>query len=176
MNKQLRTLSVLLFAFILPVLVHAEIYKHVDAEGRVTYSNVKLKGAKKLDLEPADTNFGGDNSAASRAATRAPQSKTATPASFPKVDAGTQNQRDNKRKEILQAELEAEKQALAKAKEAYIEGESKPEVYQKKNANGTTSTFRNVAKFQEKMSGLQADVDAHQRNIELLTKEIDASN
>jgi hypothetical protein len=176
MNKQLRTLSVLLFAFILPVLVHAEIYKHVDAEGRVTYSNVKLKGAKKLDLEPADTNFGGDNSAVSRAATRAPQSKTATPASFPKVDAGTQNQRDNKRKEILQAELEAEKQALAKAKEAYIEGESKPEVYQKKNANGTTSTFRNVAKFQEKMSGLQADVDAHQRNIELLTKEIDASN
>jgi hypothetical protein len=156
--------------------VHAEIYKHVDAEGRVTYSNVKLKGAKKLDLEPADTNFGGDNSAVSRAATRAPQSKTATPASFPKVDAGTQNQRDNKRKEILQAELEAEKQALAKAKEAYIEGESKPEVYQKKNANGTTSTFRNVAKFQEKMSGLQADVDAHQRNIELLTKEIDASN
>jgi hypothetical protein len=176
MNKQLRILSVLLFAFILPVLVHAEIYKHVDAEGRVTYSNVKLKGAKKLDLEPADTNFGGDNSAASRAATRAPISKTATPASFPKVDAGTQNQRDNKRKEILQAELEAEKQALAKAKEAYIEGESKPEVYQKKNANGTTSTFRNVAKFQEKMSGLQADVDAHQRNIELLTKEIDASN
>jgi len=176
MNKQLRTLSVLLFAFILPVLVHAEIYKHVDAEGRVTYSNVKLKGAKKLDLEPADTNFGGDNSAVSRAATRAPQSKTATPASFPKVDAGTQNQRDNKRKEILQAELEAEKQALTKAKEAYIEGESKPEVYQKKNANGTTSTFRNVAKFQEKMSGLQADVDAHQRNIELLTKEIDASN
>ncbi len=176
MNKQLRTLSLLLFAFILPVLVHAEIYKHVDAEGRVTYSNVKLKGAKKLDLEPADTNFGGDNSAVSRAATRAPQSKTATPASFPKVDAGTQNQRDNKRKEILQAELEAEKQALAKAKEAYIEGESKPEVYQKKNANGTTSTFRNVAKFQEKMSGLQADVDAHQRNIELLTKEMDASN
>lgn len=172
MNKQLRIISVLLFAFILPVLVHAEIYKHVDSEGRVTYSNVKLKGAKKLDLEPADTNFGGDNSAA----TRAPQAKTATPANFPKVDASTQNQRDNKRKEILQAELEAEKQALAKAKEAFIEGESKPEVYQKKNANGTTSTFRNVAKFQEKMSGLQADVDAHQRNIELLTKEIGANN
>lgn len=176
MNKKLTLLSTLIFALILPALVQAEIYKHVDSEGRVTYSNVKLKGAKKLDLEPADTNFGGDNSASSRATNRAPQAKTATPASFPKVDAGTQNQRDNKRKEILQAELEAEKQALAKAKEAYIEGESKPEVYQKKNANGTTSTFRNVAKFQEKMGSLQADVDAHQRNIELLTKEIGASN
>ncbi len=176
MNKQLTLLSTLLFALILPALVQAEIYKHVDAEGRVTYSNVKLKGAKKLDLEPADTNFGGDNSASTRAANRAPQAKIATPASFPKVDAGTQNQRDNKRKEILQAELEAEKQALAKAKEAYLEGESKPEVYQKRNANGTTSTFRNVAKFQEKMGALQADVDAHQRNIDLLNKEIGANN
>ncbi len=176
MNKQLSFLSFILFAFMMPALAHAEIYKHVDAEGRVTYSNVKLKGAKKLDLEPADTNFGGDNSETSRATNRAPQTKTATPASFPKVDSGTQNLRDAKRKEVLRAELEAEKQALAKAKEAFIEGESKPEVYQKKNANGTTSTFRNVAKFQEKMGTLQADVDAHQRNIDLLTKEIGANN
>lgn len=176
MNKQLTVSSFILFVLIAPALAHAEIYKHVDSEGRVTYSNVKIKGAKKLDLEPSDTNFGGDNSAASRENNRAPQAKTATPANFPKVDNGTQNQRDAKRKEILQAELEAEKQALAKAKAAYVEGESKPEVYQKKNANGTTSTFRNVAKFQEKMGVLQADVDAHQRNIDLLTKEIGANN
>lgn len=162
----------MLLTFTAPTLSHAEIYKHVDSEGRVTYSNVKIKGAKKLDLEPADTSFGGDNSAASRNANRAPQAKSATPASFPKVDTSTQNQRDNKRKEILQAELEAERQALAKAKQAYVEGESNPEVYQKKNANGTTSTFRNVPKFEEKMRGLGADVEAHQRNIDLLTKEI----
>lgn len=176
MNKRLSLLSIILSTLIVPNLVHAEIYKHVDSEGRVTYSNVKINGAKKLDLEPADTNFGGDNSEASRSKNRAPQAKTATPANFPKVDADTQNQRDGKRKDILQAELEAEKQALAKAKEAYAEGESKPEVYQKKNANGTSSTFRNVAKFEEKMKALQASVDAHQRNIELLTKEINAIN
>lgn len=172
MNKQLSLLSIILSTLIVPNLAQAEIYKHVDSEGRVTYSNVKLKGAKKLELEPADTNFGGDNSESSRAKNRAPQAKTATPANFPKVDAGTQNQRDGKRKDILQAELEAEKQALAKAKEAYAEGESKPEVY--KGANG--KTFRNVAKFDEKMKALQTDVDVHQRNIELLTKEINAVN
>lgn len=172
MNKQLSLLSIILSMLIAHNLVQAEIYKHVDSEGRVTYSNVKLKGAKKLELEPADTNFGGDNSESSRVKNRAPQAKTATPANFPKVDAGTQNQRDGKRKDILQAELEAEKQALAKSKEAYAEGESKPEVY--KGANG--KTFRNVAKFDEKMKALQADVDVHQRNIELLTKEINAIN
>lgn len=175
MNKQLPFLNLIILALaaliLAPVLVHAEIYKQIDSEGRVTYSNVKLKGAKKLDLEPADTNFGGDNSASRREETRSSKAKTATPASFPKVDAGTQNQRDGKRKDILQSELEAEKQALAQAKLAYIEGESKPEVY--KGAGG--KTFRNVAKFDEKMKGLQADIDVHQRNIELLNKEISAN-
>lgn len=175
MHKQLSFLNLIFIALITlvltPVVAHAEIYKQVDSEGRVTYSNVKLKGAKKLDLEPADTNFGGDSSAKIRSEKRVPQAKIATPGNFPKVDSGTQTQRDSKRKDILLSELEAEKQALAQAKQAYIEGESKPEVYQ--GAGG--KTFRNVAKFDEKMKGLQADIDVHQRNIELLNKEINAN-
>ena len=193
MHKQFISISFIFSALTLPFSAQAEIYKQVDAEGHVTYSNVKTKGAKKLELEPADTSFGNDAKESPR---RAPATRTATPASFPKVDAETQKQRDDSRKEILQSELEAEKKALEEAKNAYAEGESKPEVYQKhttkqvtkvvKNANGTTSTvtesvpvtetFRNVDKFQEKMNALQADVDAHQRNIELLEKEISATN
>jgi len=185
MKRQITFLSLLLTALMLPHLAQAEIYKMVDSEGRVTYSNVKIKGAKKLQLEPADTNFGTDSGSERK---HTSSTRTATPESFPKVDAGTQNQRDGKRKEILQGELDAEKKALDDAKKAYAEGESMPEVYQKsrevvvKNKDGTTSkktvtdTFRNVAKFDEKMKGLQADVDAHQRNIELLQKEINATN
>jgi hypothetical protein len=139
MTKQFIILSALLTALLLPVLAQAEIYKTIDANGNVTYSNVKLKGA---------------------------------PASFPKVDAGTQNQRDGKRKEILQGELDAEKKALEDAKKAQAEGASNPEVFKTKEGK----TFRNVAKFDEKMKALQADVDAHQRNIDLLTKEINATN
>lgn len=177
MNKQF-ILQHFIFGAILATMslalsAQAEIYKNVDAEGHVTYSNVKTKGAKKLDLEPADTSFGGDSNEAVR---RAKPSKTATPASFPKVDADTQKQRDGSRKQILQSELDEEKKALEAAKKAYTEGESNPEVFQKKNADGSSSTLRNVAKFQEKMKSLQADVDAHQRNIELLEKEINATN
>ena len=176
MHKQfilLRFILGFIFAALgLSFSAQAEIYKNVDAEGHVTYSNVKTKGAKKLELEPTDTSFGGDaNHAPRRSATR-----TATPASFPKVDADTQKQRDGSRKEILQSELEAEKKALEDAKLAYTEGESKPEVFQKKNANGSSSTFRNVNKYQEKLKTLQTDVDAHQRNVELLEKEISATN
>lgn len=154
-------------------VVHAEIYKQVDAEGRVTYSNVKIKGAKKLDLEPADTNFGTIPNGTKK---QIPSNKSATPSNFPNVDASTQKQRDGGRKEILQNELAAEKAALENAKKAYAEGESSPEVYQKRNANGTASTYRNVPKFQEKMQNLQADVDVHQRNIELLEQEISNLN
>ena len=169
MNQRLAFISTLVIAYILSPAAHAEIYKHVDAEGRVTYSNVKIKGAKKLYLEPADTSFGNTSDGETK---RAPSAKTPTPASFPKVDAGTQNQRDGKRKEILQAELATERQALEEAKKAYAEGESKPEVF--RTADG--SVRRNVPKFQAKMKALQENVDAHQRNIQLLEKEISSIN
>jgi Domain of unknown function (DUF4124) len=171
-TRQITFVSVILATLMLPLLAHAEIYKIVDANGNVTYSNVKIKGAKKLDLEPADTSFGTNSNNDGGETKRAPQTRTATPASFPKVDADTQNQRDGKRKEILQAELDAEKKALDEAKKAYAEGESNPEVFKTKDGK----TLRNVPKFQEKMKGLQAEVDAHQRNIDLLTKEINNIN
>jgi Domain of unknown function (DUF4124) len=172
MTKQFTFISLFLSALMLPQLAHAEIYKHVDAEGRITYSNVKIKGAKKLNLEPADTSFGTNSNNEGGEKKRTPSARTATPASFPKVDEGTQNQRDGKRKEILQGELDAEKKALEDAKKAYAEGASNPEVYKTKDGK----TFRNVPKFDEKMKSLQAEVDAHQRNIELLEKEINATN
>ena len=176
MTKLLLFISAILTALLLPLFAQAEIYKTIDANGNVTYSNVKLKGAKKLNLEPADTSFGTDSSAkpissSGNAEPKRSSTKNATPASFPKVDAGTQNQRDGKRKEILQGELDGEKMALGNAKKAYAEGESNPEVFKTKDGK----TLRNVPKFEEKMRSLQADVDAHQRNIDLLTKEISAT-
>lgn len=138
---------------------HAEIYKSVDENGHVTYSNVPSKGASKLELDPTPP-----------ASPAAKPKAQPTPSNFPKVDGQTQKKRDDQRKKILQEELEAEQAALTEAKQAYAEGESKPEVY--RGAGG--KTFRNVVKFEEKMQRLQADVDAHERNVQLLQKELDA--
>lgn len=146
----------------------AEIYKRVDADGRVTYSNIKSKGATLLELDPDANTI--SNERAKPAPSNTNAKRTPTPESFPRVDTNTQNQRDSKRREILLSELEAEKLALEEAKKAYVAGESNPEVY--KTASG--QTFRNVAKFEEKMKALQAAVDNHKKNIELLQKEIDA--
>lgn len=156
-----------LIAITLSSQAFAEIYKHVDADGRVTYSNIKSKGATRLELDPDANTISNENRPKPNASSA---KRTATPEGFPRVDTNTQNQRDGKRREILQNELEAEKLALDEAKKAYAEGESNPEVY--KTATG--QTFRNVPKFEEKMKGLQANVDNHQKNIELLQKELNA--
>jgi hypothetical protein len=154
-----------LSTLIFPHTTVAEIYKHVDAEGRVTYSNIKTKGAVKLELDGSGTR---NNQAHIKKP--APNQRTATPENFPRVTKDAQTERDAKRRSILQAELDAEKVALEDAKKAYAEGEEKPEVY--RTANG--GTFRNVPKFEAKMKALQENVDNHQRNIELLQKELDA--
>lgn len=157
------------FLAMLPSYVSsAEIYKRVDADGRITYSNIKTKGAIRLALDPDANIIGSDSTKNTEKATS--KRRTPTPDSFPRVDKELQNQRDGKRQDILKNELDSEVAALEQAKKAYAEGESNPEVF--KAANG--KTFRNVPKFDEKMKGLKADVDSHENNIKLLQKELDA--
>ena len=143
----------------------AEIYKKVDENGHVTYSNVPIKGGVKLNVEPPV-------STAPETPTARPRTKTPTPANFPRVDRETQTKRDDKRKQILLEELEAEKKALEEARVAYTEGEAVPEVFRTKDGK----VRRNVAKYDEKMQRLKATVDAHERNIELLQKELNSFN
>ncbi len=171
MHKQL----LLIFTFVITLAAtfvgHAAIYKHVDKDGHVTYSNVKIKGAKKIDVAPANSSFG---TSAQKKYT--PKSKKNIPSESMRVDKDTQKQRDTSRKEILLSELSSEKAALANAQQAYAEAAAKPEVSRRKNADGSTSTFRNVAKYQEKLEKIQMEIDVHERNITLLEKEISRLN
>ena len=142
-----------------------EIYKHVDAEGNVTYSNVPMKGATKLDIEPPVSSV-----------TPPAKIKTPTPANFPRVDKSEQKQRDAKRRQILEEELANERLALEEARKNLEEGAADPEVFKTtvkgKDGKSKVVTRRNVAKFQEKMERLQENVSLHEKNIELLEKEI----
>lgn len=167
MTKNLLLLTFFIVAF--SGNVFADIYKHVDADGRITYSNIKSKDAIRLEFDPDANVISNDRKKST------PVSKpSATPSNFPNVDKQTQANRDGKRQEILQSELDSEKTALEAAKKAYADGAANPEVFHKKNANGSTSTFRNMPKFDEKMKALQADIDSHENNIKLLQKELDA--
>jgi hypothetical protein len=143
----------------------ADIYKYTDSNGVTTYTNIKPEGHSKAELV-----ISGPKTAEPPPVAREkkPSAKVPSPANFPKVDNQTQNQRDQKRRELLMSELEQEKQALENAKQLYEEAQNTPEVY--KGAKG--KTFRNVAKYDEKLHVIEAEIQAHERNIELLNKEL----
>ncbi|MCR4298316.1 MAG: DUF4124 domain-containing protein [Gallionella sp.] len=137
-----------------PALAHAEIYKAVDADGHVTYSSTPLKGGKKIILEPLPT--------------MVPPARAASPEDFPKVDGATQKGRDDTRRKILQDELMTEEKLLDEARQKLKEGEAAPEVYRGQDGR----TYRNVAKYEEKIKTLNDRVEMHQKNIEALNTEL----
>ncbi len=141
-------------ASLCPALVQAEIYKAVDADGHVTYSSTPLKGGKKLDLPPLPT--------------MVPPARATAPEGFPKVDGATQKGRDEMRRKILEDELGTEQKMLDEARQNLKDGEDNPEVYRR--ADG--QTYRNVAKYEEKVRALKEQVDLHSRNIEALKTEL----
>ena len=133
----------------------ADIYKRVDADGQVTYSNAPLKGAKKIHLAPLPT-------FPSRS------EKKGNAADFPQVDSATQKGRDNTRRQILEGELATEEKALAEARNNLQTGAENPEI----NTDKDGKVFRNVAKQDEKMNALQEKVLVHEKNIAALKTEL----
>jgi hypothetical protein len=140
-------------------IAHAEIYKRVDADGHVTYSSEPLKGSRVLHLKPLPT----------LPAARRVQKKEDS-ADFPRVDSATQKSRDNTRKQILEDELASEEKALAEARKNLQQGAENPEIYMSKDGKA----YRNVAKQEEKMNGLQDQVQLHEKNIAALKTELSA--
>ncbi len=134
---------------------HADIYKRVDDEGHVTYSSKPFKGSKKLHLEPLPT-------------MAAPPKSSRTSEGFPRVNSETQTRRDDTRRKILEDELSTEQKSLEEARAKLKEGQDAPEIY--KGPNG--QTYRNVAKYEEKVNALQEEVSSHEKNVEALKTEL----
>ncbi len=135
-----------------PLLVQADIYKAVDADGHVTYSSTPIQGGKKIYLEPLPTML--------------PPGKARSPADFPKVDAEKQKERDETRRKILQDELNAEEKLLEESQQNL--NDASPEVF--KGADG--KTYRNVAKYEENIKSLTEQVELHQKNVAALKAEL----
>lgn len=152
----IRTLSALLALTVAPI-AHAQIYKCVDGDGRVTYTNERTttrgctqmsesQSVSSIPLPPA------------KAPAAQPQS---TPSSFPRVTPDAQRARDDTRRQVLEKELSTEESALAEAQKALAEQES--------IRHGNE---RNYQKVIERAQPFKDKVELHQRNIEALRREI----
>lgn len=137
-------------ALLLPGIASAEIYKYVDEQGRVTYTNIPKKGSKKLDV----------------GATNTPQRGNVGPSSFPRIDQQTQKKRDDTRKKILEDELATEQKSLTESQQALKDGEGQR----------LGDEARNYQKYLDRVKKLKDNVTLHERNIEALKKELSGLN
>ena len=136
--------------------VRAEIYKSVDAEGHVTYSNTPSKGAKALGLEPLAPPSHLNSRQPRSSSRKSPEYSTrerdrSSPRDFPRVDSATQKRRDDMRFKILSDELAAEEKLLAEAR---------------------ANLKQSGAQSPEKSRALQDEVTLHVRNIGALKTEL----
>lgn len=153
--RKLISVSALVLAFA-AVPAHADVYKCIDADGHITYTNARsaAKSCKVLSQDKLSTVPGGRVS-------------TPSPANFPKVDGDTQKARDNDRRKILDQELANEQKNLEQARKDLFEQEGIVHPHERIAGGGI-----NAAKVQERLQGYKDKLTLHERNIEALKREI----
>lgn len=108
MSKTL--IAALLAAQALPAW--AAVYKYVDADGSVTFTDRYRPGAVKYLDDGKGHVIGAPRQ----------RSGTTSPAGFPRVDPGTQGRRDQVRRDLLLEERKAEEDALAGTRAQLADG------------------------------------------------------
>ena len=166
------------------------IYKHVDENGRVTYTNKPMKGATVLELDPITTIPAtpalaiAPAPAAKAVATLERLDKPAAAApTLASIDANVQKRRDNDRRKILEEELTREEDSLAEARASISQEQQNPTLVAAVRTMQTTAEpspaqlaemRSNIEKASGRIRGLQSTVADHEKNIEALKKELGA--
>ncbi|HSH96730.1 MAG: DUF4124 domain-containing protein [Methylophilaceae bacterium] len=166
MKKSLSALSVLITACICIPSAYADIYSCVDDKGQTAFADSKNKIAyKNCKLIMRD-----DSSPVASSSMSSGGTKTATPSNFPRIDKKTQSQRDDKRKDILQTELDTEKKALADVQKSYDQDNKNAEFVRANNIKEPAK----IAQFEDNLKRQQDEINTHQQNIKLLQKELNS--
>jgi hypothetical protein len=153
-----RALILVTFAALLAMPAHAqrtEIYKCRDPGGRWTYTDDKRRAEKeKCELVTSHINIAPPPAPPAKQQSRAPSS-------FPKETANDRASAKGRQRDILEKELAAEQQDLAKAKQALAEQESV-----------RSGDERNYARVLERLQPLKDRVETHEKNVEALKREL----
>lgn len=134
----------------------AEIFKCVDEQGRVTYTNARAaKGCSTLSRDLPVSSVSGAQGGGSKPASAGDS------AGFPKVSDDAQKSRDSDRKRILSQELAAEEKSLEEARKALAEQEAV-----------RLGDERNYQKVLDRVQPYKDKVELHQRNVDALKREM----
>jgi len=144
----------ILSCLILAAPAQAEIYKYVDENGQVTFTDVYRKGAKRIELPGAPAPLPPAGKAPARAS-------SPSPANFPRIDAGTQKRRDDIRRQVLQDEINGERRNADEARRQLALGE--------RLQSGERATD---ASYLSRVNRLRASVQQHEQNIVSIQREL----
>jgi hypothetical protein len=151
-------MQILRFVFLLCLILvapaHAEIYKYVDENGQVTFTDVYRKGAKRIELPGAPAPLPHSGKAPARVS-------SPSPANFPRIDAGTQKRRDDIRRQVLQDEIDGERRNADDARRQLALGE--------RLQPGERATD---ASYLSRVNRLRASVKQHEQNIVSIQREL----
>ncbi|MCL2875906.1 MAG: DUF4124 domain-containing protein [Betaproteobacteria bacterium] len=153
------SLSLLFLAFWLAP-ASAQVFKCVDAVGKITYRNDRVpgKGCKPISTEQSVSTIN-----------MRPNSSSTT---FPRVSGEAQRERDNARRRVLERELDSEQKELEDARSKLIEQEG---IFQNGEVFINPKTGARGANPQKKLDRLQPYKDAverRERNVEALNQEL----
>lgn len=139
---------------------HADstIYKCVDADGRIEFTDINKRNCKVLEglgQIPAPPQHRSSNAPSPA---RAP---AVVPADFPKVNTSQQKARDDDRRGILTDELRDEEKKLADLRRDFNNGEPERQ-----------GGERNYAKYQERVAQMKDSIGRAEKNVDALKREI----
>ena len=124
-------------------IAQANIYKHVDKDGNITFTNRRIPNAEKISIASYSRNSESNSI------------RLQSNGNAPRVKDKMQKERDTVRRQILQKELMSEEKHFTET-QTYLEQSSNTE------ANNS----------QEKIVQLKNKLFLHQRNITALKKEL----
>jgi hypothetical protein len=159
----------LALALAAPASAQSVVYRCVDKEGRVLYTDTNAGNCKVVDsiisgaisAPPASSR---PPAAANPAVTMrqgAARPAPASPVNFPRVDSAAQRARDDDRRAILDEELRVEEKKLADLRRDFNNGEPERQGNEK-----------NYAKYQERVAQMREDIGRAEKNVEAIKREI----
>ncbi len=156
-NMRRLLLPLFLASSLLPATA-STIYRYVDKDGHVTFTNMPQPGAQAIIVTPANPDTGSRGSVTPRPGSTRARAPAAN-VSVPSVDAGTQRNRDAGRRRILQTELDNEQKALAEARAALAEAKRKPgsaPALLQRLQDAVTDRERNISALNQELGGQSA--------------------
>jgi len=146
--------SSFLLCLVLVAPAQAEIYKYVDENGQVTFTDVYRKGAQRIELPGAPAPLPSAGKAPARAS-------GPSPADFPRIDASTQKRRDDIGRQVLQDEIDGERRNADEARRQLALGER-----MQPGERATDASYLN------RVNRLRASVRQHEQNVVSIQREL----